>query len=248
VTPFNHLLPEKNNMAKIKLKASINAVSMTGGVTVKIKSSLSSLHLQSAAYFSRKSAECEKKQNVTERLRSEHRAYVTGAITLSIASLESSINELFLEAVHENRNIFKHLQPNVPDLLRELWSHAERFSILEKYQLVLAVSEKEKFDKGSSPYREVDSAIRLRNALVHYKPEWDTELKEHKKIETRLSKKFHLNPFTKPNQAFFPHRCLSHGCAEWIVKSCISFIEDFYQRLELPPRWEKEQKDLLKTI
>ena len=220
---------------------------MTGAVTARIKTSLSTLHLLSAAYFARESAKCEKTTKVTEELRSHHRAYVTGSITLSIASIESAINELFLEAVHKNDQFFSHLQSNVPDVLIELWGQAERFSILEKYQLVLAIAEKAKFKKGNSPYQEVDSAIRLRNALVHYKPEWDDEIKEHKKLESRLKARFLLNPFTKPDQAFFPHRCLSHGCAEWVVKSCINFTEDFHNRAGFKTKWDKGQKNLLKT-
>ena len=221
---------------------------MTGSVTVRIKSSLSTLNLQSAAYFSRESSKCEKKKKITENLRSKHRAYVTGSITLSIASLESTINETFLEAVHGNKALFAHLQSNVPDLLCELWGQAERFSILEKYQIVLALSEKAKFGKGTPPYQDADSAIRLRNALVHYKPEWDDDVKEHKKLESRLKSKFKLNPFTQPGQAFFPHRCLSHGCAEWVVKSCIKFIEDFYQKMGFSPKWNKTQRKLFKTV
>lgn len=234
-------------MAKINLKASIRAVSKTGSVTARIKTSLSTLHIQSAAYFSRASSKCEKRKKNTENLRSEHRSYVTGSITLSIASIEATINEIFLEAVHNNKNFFSHLRPNVPDLLCELWGHAERFSILEKYQLILAVSEKEKFDKGIAPFQEVDSAIRLRNSLIHYKPEWDDEQKEHKKLESRLQSKFQLSPFTQPSQAFFPHKCLSHGCAEWVVNSCINFIEEFYRKLGFPPKWDMRQRELLKT-
>ena len=234
-------------MTKINLKSTIKVVPGTGDVTMRIKSNLSTLHLQSAAYFSRESAKCEKVKEVTEDLLSQHRAYVTASITLSIASLESTINELFVEAVHENKKSFSHLQPNVPYLLTELWNQVERFSILEKYQLVLVISGKRKFVKGKPPYQEIDSAIRLRNALVHYKPEWDNEKKEHKKLEGRLKSNFLLNPFSKPDQAFFPHMCLSHGCAEWVVKSCLKFIESFYKRGGFNPKWDKEQRNLFKT-
>ncbi len=74
-----------------------------------------------------------------------YHAYVTGALTLAVAALESTINELFIEAVHENKNMFNHLPSYVPDLLCELWNQAERFSILEKYQLVLSLVGKNRF-------------------------------------------------------------------------------------------------------
>lgn len=234
-------------MATRHLKASINASSSTSMATARIKTSLSMSHLQSAAYFARQSAKYEKTTQVTEELFSQHRAYVTGSIILSIASIESGINELFLEAIHKNNQFFSHLQPNVPDLLIELWGQAERFKLLEKYQLVLIVAGKDKFNKGTSPYQEVDSAIRLRNALIHYKPEWNDETEEHRKLETRLKSRFVLSPFSKPRQAFFPHRCLSHGCAEWIFRSCVNFTDDFHNRAGFITKWGKEQKNLLKT-
>jgi hypothetical protein len=234
-------------MGKIELKAPIAVTSSTGSVTAQIKSNLSTIHLQSAAYLTRQAMGCEQTQRVTESLIVEYRAYVMGAIALSIASIESTINELFLEAVHGNAQIFRHLQPNVPTLLCELWNNAERFSILDKYQLVLAIAQKERFEKGSSPYQEVDSAIVLRNALIHYKPEWDRAQRDHKKIEDRLRARFEPNPFSSPEQAFFPHRCLSHGCAVWVVTCCIKFIEDFYGRLGLDSKWKDGLEEILKT-
>jgi hypothetical protein len=90
----------------------------------------------------------------------------------------------------------------------------------------------------------VDSLIALRNALVHYKPEWDTEQKKHKEIEDRLIKsRFALNPFAGPNDAFFPKKCLGHGCAEWAVTSGVTFINEFFNRLGLSTIFAGERQD-----
>ena len=230
-------------MADKHLKGSIKVKSTLGvSVTASVKTNFSSHHMLSAAHFARQSAIIEKnyKDEITDELRAEHRAYVTGAIIVSVASLEATINDVFISAI-DNDNLFKDFDPSIPKVLSEFWTWdvVERSSILEKYRCVLAVANKEAFDHGNPPYQEVNDLIKLRNALVHYKPEWDTDLKNHKGIENRLKSRFNINPFSHDNDAFFPKKCLGHGCAEWSVQSVIKFIEDFYNRIGFPPKWSK---------
>ena len=96
------------------------------------------------------------------------------------------------------------------------------------------------FNKGENPYQDAFRLVRLRNALVHYKPEWDTSLNEHAKLESSLSGCFPESPFSHKNDAFFPKRCLGHGCAEWAVKNVITFMSNFQERLgvqdNFPPK------------
>ena len=238
-------------MADKHLKGSIKVKSTLGvSVTASVKTNFSSHHMLSAAHFARQSAIIEKnyKDGITDELRAEHRAYVTGAIIVSVASLEATINEVFISAI-DNDNLFKDFDPTIPKVLSEFWTWdvVERSSILEKYRCVLAVANKEAFDHGNPPYQEVNDLIKLRNALVHYKPEWDTDLKNHKGIENRLKSRFNINPFSHDNNAFFPKKCLGHGCAEWSVKSTIEFIEDFYRRMGFPPKWNEKRSARLKT-
>ena len=238
-------------MADKHLKGSIKVNSTLGvSATVSLKTNFSGHHMLSAAHFARQSAIIEKnyKDEITDELRAEHRAYVTGAIIVSVASLEATINEVFISAV-DNENLFEDFDPTTPKALKELFDIVERSTILQKYQFVLIAANKEVFECGKSPYQAVDCLIKLRNALVHYKPEWDTDSKNpHKSIENCLNNKsFKTNPFSHANDAFFPKRCLGHGCAEWSVKSTIEFIEDFYRRMGFPPKWSKHQLSRLKT-
>ena len=62
-------------------------------------------------------------------------------------------------------------------------------------------------NKGEAAFDNVAALIKLRNALVHFKPEWSDEKREHLKIEKRLKGKFQLSPFLSPNDEFFPKRC-----------------------------------------
>ena len=115
----------------------------------KRKSHMSNSHMYSAAILARESEKCEKNEykkylmngtNFSNELLNKHRACVTGAITLAIAFVESNINELFLEAVEGNKILFNELPPNFQDILSQLWDRVNRFSILDKYQLTLAVT------------------------------------------------------------------------------------------------------------
>ena len=69
--------------------------------------------------------------------------------------------------------------------------------------------------------------IRLRNTLVHFKPEWVHLQKEHNKIGKALNGKFEMSPFLKPSEAIFPLRCMSHSMTKWAIRSSYSFIEVF---------------------
>jgi len=206
-------------------------------------------HMMAAAHFTRKALDVETKYTnlVDGEPYFAHRGYVTGAVLSAVASLEATINELYIDAQDANSPTFQGVDPVVPKLLAEYWEEIESAKILRKYQLALILARKSKFDRGSSPYQEVDTLIQLRNALVHYKPEWDTELREHRKIENRLKGRFVENPFTGPNAAFFPKKCLGHGCAEWAVKSSITFIEEFFSQLGLASIFMNYPQELLET-
>ena len=118
------------------------------------------------------------------------RSYAIGAVVMAVSALEASINELYLEAVDRNTHALGTLTPDQISQLEVLWESVDRSNILAKYQLVLAVCGKERFSKGSEPYQSTDALIDLRNAVVHFKPEWDDELEVHAKLEQRLARKF----------------------------------------------------------
>lgn len=75
-----------------------------------------------------------------------------------------------------------------------------RYSILEKFQIALALCGRAEFAKGKNPYPDVHLLIQLRNALVHYTPEWVTTVSESdpdevtiQELEKKLKRKFSLN-------------------------------------------------------
>lgn len=101
------------------------------------------------------------------------------------------------------------------------------------------VKGKNKFAQGKSPFQGADALIKLRNALVHFKPEWHDEQELHKKIELRLKDKFPINPFIGVNGVFFPQQCMSYGCTKWAVSTALMFMKDFSERASFPYRFEQ---------
>ncbi len=75
--------------------------------------------------------------------------------------------------------------------------------------------------------------------MVHFKPEWHDEQQEHEKIGNRLRGKFTLSPFLDENAPLFPMRCMTHGFAEWTVRSSLDFAQWFAQLADIPNRFEK---------
>jgi len=179
-----------------------------------------------------------------ERAISEHRSYALGAILSSTTFLEAMINELFAGA----EDSFKEHLDCVPDEKLSLLSQAfcqgierdeARFTILAKYEEFLDILERPTFDRGDKVYQNASNLIALRNALVHFKPEWQpaaTEVPQgdQHKIHQALRSQFKVNPLTGEGNPFFPDKCLGHGGAVWALESAVAFADRFIQLAEIP--------------
>jgi hypothetical protein len=215
-------------------KIEVTLPALSSHMVLRQKSAFAVQHLMAAARFSRMCGDIEF-ENAGKPLGNffdVEIACVSATIMLATASLESNINEYFSE-----------METSFPDLsksLREvLFELIEKKSILEKYQYALKFKGKSKFPTGEPPYQNVNALIRLRNALVHFKPEWHDEQEEHKKIERQLAGKFPINPFIGENGVFFPQQCISYGCTQWAVTSALRFMENFCDLSGLPFRFGK---------
>lgn len=108
-----------------------------------------------------------------------------------------------------------------------------RYGVVEKYAIALELSDRVGFDIGAEPWQSVSELARLRNALVHYEPEWVpmASTGEVHKFERSLKGKFALNPLAPPENPYYPDKVLGHGCAAWAVESSMAFTDAFVERL-----------------
>jgi len=137
-----------------------------------------------------------------------------------VASLEAYINEVFIDRG-------EHFESHDIKLMDDLWGVLETKSVLDKFQFALLLKNKEKLDPSSRVVDHIRVVIKLRNSLVHFKPEWVHMQKEHNKIGKALNGKFEMSPFLSPAEPIFPLRCMSHSMTRWAVRSSYDFIELF---------------------
>jgi hypothetical protein len=191
-------------------------------------------HLLAAAMFSQMCGEVENatQNETTGEQYNQQAAYTSASVMLVIASLESNINEFLDDA----DTIFPNFPHQSNHSVLELM---ESKPMLEKYQYVLSFRGKEKYQKGLSPYQDVDALVKLRNTLVHFKPETEDKQEIQKKVVSRLKGRFDINPHYKDTGYFFPHQCMSYGCTKWAINVAIDFMKDFSVRADLPFRFEK---------
>lgn len=227
---------------QVDLKGTISSESSAKG-RLSVATCYSLQHIQSAALFSRLSANVETQVgNLSDALKSEYQAYVTGAIFTAVSFLESTINELFWEVL-ENPTGFETLKSETIDVMARMWKQiVHGSSTLGKYQSALTLAGKPLFDEGTLPYQDVFLLTRVRNALTHYRPEWVEGRPQ--KLEESLKGRFLLSPFYDKGSPFFPHRCLGHGCAQWAVISSIGFTDDFFAGMSLKPRYDRLRSKL----
>lgn len=221
-------------MAVITGSGDLQAGEAKVSLKLRQRSAFAVQHMMAAARFSRMCGEIEvanKGQPLGEFFDGQIGA-VSATVMLATASLESNINEYLCEP----EQMFPNLLKDSPHALVQL---LEQKSILEKYQSVLSFRGVAEYAAGEPPYQDVDALIKLRNALVHFKPEWHDEQELHRKIEGRLKGRFEINPAIGENGVFFPQQCMSYGCTKWAVNVALEFMHDFSERSGLPYRFEK---------
>ena len=208
-------------------------------------------HIKSACLFAQFSFNIETLgdgRSREERL-TEQTAYVTGSILSSVAFLEATINEVYADAADGMLNARKLDAGDVRRLgiLWETEAFERRAGILEKLQVALTFADSQAFDAGVAPYQDARLLIKLRNFIVHAKPEWITAgVKKGKvpNLEEQLRLKFKLNPLAPEGSEFFPNKCLGHGGANWAVVSVLKLTDEFFSRMKMIPTYDHVREDL----
>ncbi|MFC2079824.1 hypothetical protein ACFLSZ_07575 [Candidatus Bipolaricaulota bacterium] len=205
-----------------------------------VKHRFTKQHFRAASFFADSAAHLENEICVSplknEIRKPQHRAYVVGAIASAVMGLEACINEIYLDACDASQKNLAGLDESAMSLLALWWIEIERRPILFKYQHSLLLLGKPVLPKGESLYQDTESLIRLRNALTHYKPEWDNSLDVHGNLQSRLRGKFTLNSLSTSANLWFPHKCLGGGCARWAVGAAEKFVRTFCEHLGIRKR------------
>ncbi len=219
-------------------------------VTASVLACLSRRHIDAAIFFARSLHQLESENRdhigpLPDSVRIPYTSFGIAAVIESVAALEACANEFFhgLSDACASRNLHK-LPDHVSDvapLISTLWAEFEgslRISTLAKFDVAHSVVHGVKLPRGGEPTQSVQSLIRLRNALVHFRPEWDSnDSGDHAKLEIQLRGKFNVTPFRAGGDSFFPKSCFGFGCGEWAVLSVYAYVEAFYKSIGMPSRF-----------
>ncbi|MEV6942989.1 hypothetical protein AB0N07_13510 [Streptomyces sp. NPDC051172] len=173
-----------------------------------------------------------------------------------MAFMEASVNELVASSSHSNLELGGALgglgqdEREALTALMKAWGDRRGPSTLDRVQLVLHLLRRQPFDTGKGPFQNAPQVVKLRNALVHYSPEWQigvgaSEDEAVKGIARQLEGKFPGNPFFPKGNPFFPDRCLGHGCTEWAWNIVFDLMGEFFKRVGVTPVYN-DVRDQLK--
>lgn len=146
--------------------------------------------------------------------------------TSAVASLEAYANDLLFEG--------RALAGANDAMASFLAKQFDRLSILSKFELVLAAANK-KLGKGTPPIQNVSDLIELRNAVVHFNPEWVYQTGPHSKLSARLQNKFARVKRFGPEQPLFPLAWPSYSFASWAITAAVNFVDVIHAESGLDP-------------
>ena len=168
------------------------------------------------------------------------RANAVASVMSSVASLEAYLNEVQFDPVG-------HFPNQEPELVRLSLTLVERRPLVERIAFLAVLNGKQKPDMDRTPGQNVAVLVKLRNALIHFRPEWPDEAEAHDKLGAKLRHRFALSPFFEASEPIFPRACMSYGCAKWAVENVRDFVIEYAEdngwqcglkkmlpRLELP--------------
>lgn len=191
-------------------------------VQASVLRSLSLPHFKAAKLFSRtvESIENEIKGKQTGQFFEDIFPHASACVFMCVASMEAYANESIYWKKQDNAQC-------IPPQAEALWECIDKMNLLEKFSTLLALEASSRFNKGESVYDNVSTLIALRNALVHFKPEFDTEADKHETLSRKLAGKFAPSPFLINEPLLFPIKWASSSATKWTLVSCAKFLTEF---------------------
>ncbi|WIY24805.1 hypothetical protein [Parasedimentitalea psychrophila] len=122
------------------------------------------------------------------------------------------------------------------DFGRERLGKIEGKPLLSRCNSLLEYHSKPTFEQGSKTAQAASNVVSLRNALVHYQPEWGDQAGESARLEKQLPRGMESLLATE-DARFFPVSCASYSCAEWAGASVREFVSDACARFDHKLEW-----------
>jgi hypothetical protein len=231
----------------IATPATVEARAQVYGPRILLRSYLSS-HLLWTARHEAKLAEKIEAAHGSGRSRFsiEHRAYVLSSIVASVAFLEAMINELYQDAADDHApdgGYITPLSPECRNLMAELWRSTRegKLKTIEKYERLLLFAGAKPLDRGGQVYGNARLLLRLRNAIIHFRPEDRSAEDELDKLQKGLRERgFAGNALMEGSgNPWWPDKALGYGAAEWAHRSAQALSDHVSDAIGIVPVYRK---------
>jgi hypothetical protein len=206
-------------------------------------------HLMAASGFARECHQIEFENGRDAFTRHYRKIYanVTAGVLLSVAAMEANLNEYVAEQADLYRrasqiDAIKSLLSN--DQIDFVWRDAG--PTLDRYQRLLKHLGHHPMPDGDV-YQNAIALIAVRNGLVHFHAEWDTDQHRHVSINERLAGKFQPNEHCHPNGPLFPQRFICHAGVAWAVQSSLNFMRAYSTHSGLKFKFDERPERVYKT-
>jgi hypothetical protein len=169
------------------------------------------------------------------------------SLVFAEASLEAFLNEsieLALDHSHDPK------EPQIASSFAQLMPDFERSGLESKFQLAHWILTGNPYEKGAQPYQDFLLLMRVRNALLHYKPDPPLEIpgegqltagSHSNNVLDSLRSKNILADFQPGVQASWTAFVSTKAVAEWACKAASHMVLDFLSKLP-PSSWESTLK------
>jgi hypothetical protein len=152
--------------------------------------------------------------------------YSIASVIFSFTYVEGFVSHLMYAPNSQVQDLFS-------DMSKGLKQRLERLSLPERIEYLAfhhPRSKTTKPDRGREPYQSFILLTKLRNFLIHYKPEEEVTLassedyqKAFEKLENQVTGRFAFNE--KMQGEGFLYRCFSKDCARWSFKVSREFTD-----------------------
>ena len=203
--------------------SAVASATATATATARCRTNLALHHLFAACRFAAQIGQIER-DNVGKPFGDfweEIFQYSLGVATLTVALLESYVNEHLADGALSNGSLPSKATESIAALI-------DREPILVKFNLVLELRTGRSLDFGANVVQCADLLIKLRNSVIHFRPEWDDESATLAKLSSKLQNRFMSSPYF-PNEDLFPRAWATRSFSSWALQSTIAFLEHFGQ-------------------
>lgn len=216
------------------------------GIRLSMRHYFSTNFLWTALHMRRLVGELEATEGERPRFDMAHRSLAASSVIASATFLDAAASELLQDA-HDghglrNDGYLAQLRPDAVAAMATVWRATKSgryLDPLEKWQWMLECCGRDRLDRGRAPAQDAALLIRLRNALVHFKPENVAADEEHE-LERSLRGKFADNRLmVGSGNPWWPSHGLAHGCCVWAADSARALADRVLDDIGISPNYRR---------